>query len=344
MTMVIGGEFEIDISVANHKNIDIKFDGFFYSSGRAALYNILYYLDTEKKITKIYLPDYLCPSIIDTVGMFNFETLYYPILPNLEIDMNYFVDKNLNSAALLVINYFGGIELDKSISELKRFDSSVCIIEDNVQALCAMFNKTEADFSFTSFRKYLPVPDGGWVKSKYSGLPEYSAKNTFAAYKIAGGILKKYRNTGYIDDKIYLELFSKGEKLIDQNLKYAMSDSTAHIISTLDLNNIADKRKENASYLVKRLHELGINSIVDFMPAKVPLFVPVRIKNRNEIRKLLFENNIFCPIHWAVTNSELKRGLEMSQNELSLVIDQRYNLKDMDRIINVLEQNGNFCY
>jgi dTDP-4-amino-4,6-dideoxygalactose transaminase len=343
---IIGGEFDINpclIKTIENGN-NSKFKGSFYSSGRAALYNILCYISAKKnEIKKIYLPDYLCHSISDVVKLFKFEVCHYPVLPNLEVDIDYFTNYSLNTSVVMVINYFGGIDSTKVISALKQSNPAVCIIENNVQALYAMFNETMADFSFTSFRKQLPVPDGGWVKSKYSDLPNPIEKNTFATYKIAGGILKKYRKSGCIDD-IYLELFKKGEDLIDFNLKSEMSEITSNIVLNIDLDSIANKRKKNVSYLLKHLQKMEISPIVDFLPNMVPLFVPIKIKNRDEVRKLLFKNNIFCPIHWTTENDKLKRGYEMSKNELSLIIDQRYDYEDIDKIIHILKQSGDFCY
>ena len=59
--------------------------------------------------------------------------------------------------------------------------------------------------------------------------------------------------------------------------------------------------------------------------------VPIILKNRNNIRKSLMANNIFLPVHWPINNfnASSKLAKALSDNELSLVIDQRYSEKDM---------------
>ena len=54
------------------------------------------------------------------------------------------------------------------------------------------------------------------------------------------------------------------------------------------------------------------------------------------------KNNIFCPIHWKQTNEIYKTlseyGKSLSDNILSIPVDQRYSTDDIDRIIDVLMQ------
>ena len=81
MNRVIGGEFEISL-----QNISKKYStlpkyfehGYFYSSGRAALYHIL---SLVKKIGKknILLPEYLCESVVEAVKLASVSFKFYKI-------------------------------------------------------------------------------------------------------------------------------------------------------------------------------------------------------------------------------------------------------------------------
>ena len=44
----------------------------------------------------------------------------------------------------------------------------------------------------------------------------------------------------------------------------------------------------------------------------------------------------FCPLHWSLDGMPLKKGAEMAQHELSLIVDQRYAINDMDWILSLL--------
>lgn len=335
--MVIGGEFEINPLLFQNEGRFCE-KGVFYSSGRAALYHILHSLQTGTQKHVIFLPDYLCESIVGIVQRINWRICYYPVSEDLKPDLSFLLSQDLSSVTILFINYFGGVDLKEEIAFLKESNPTTVIIEDNVQALYSMFRITKADAMFTSFRKALPVPDGGWIKTDSLVLREVTEQNTFVNYKITGGVLKQYRQFDCICDENYLQPFEKGEHLIDANLTSCISEFTHRILSNLDLQKIAVDRRRNASYLIERLKEIGIFPIIEFKDDMVPLFVPVRVPDRNKLRHFLFNENIYCPYHWPCFSKELKRGWEMSEHELSLIIDQRYDLTDMDRIVTVLKK------
>ena len=60
---------------------------------------------------------------------------------------------------------------------------------------------------------------------------------------------------------------------------------------------------------------------------------------REALRHHLIRNEIYCPIHWPVSGyHELnERTGYIYQNELSLICDQRYSVKDMNRIIETIK-------
>ena len=66
------------------------------------------------------------------------------------------------------------------------------------------------------------------------------------------------------------------------------------------------------------------------------MFVPIISKNRNNIRKKLIENNIYCPIHWTSFNNS---NNEIYANELSLICDQRYAKEDMELEVKIVFEN-----
>jgi hypothetical protein len=53
----------------------------------------------------------------------------------------------------------------------------------------------------------------------------------------------------------------------------------------------------------------------------------------------MFQQEIFCPVHWPLENMDVRRGSQLAESELSLIIDQRYERNDMDKIINILTNN-----
>lgn len=74
--------------------------------------------------------------------------------------------------------------------------------------------------------------------------------------------------------------------------------------------------------------------------ADVPLFVPILVNEcRSELRSYLIRQEIYLPIHWPITDvhGDLnKRTRRLYDEELSVVCDQRYSVKDMQRIVQLI--------
>lgn len=341
-TTTIGGEFDINLHCFSG-SYDTNFlnNGYLYSSGRAALYHILLCMKANMKhIRFLMLPDYLCSSIIEIALKADFELIFYSLSASLKIDQAKFSSAYRKDCAILLINYFGLVSLTDQIKFLREIDENICIIEDNVQSFFSMLEKTESNFSFTSFRKTLPLPDGGWVKSDYEMfLP--TSENTFVQYKVAGGILKGFRDFNCIDDSLYLNLLEAGEVQIDDNLNSKISTIAPNLLSRIDLHRVAVLRKRNANYLLAGLKSIGIEPLVPLFEGCVPLFLPIYLEDRKKTRDAFFENHIYIPVHWPIHDQSLclSKGEELANHELSLIIDQRYSLEDMDKILTVLKDS-----
>lgn len=334
---MIGGEFPI--AVTDVLNADIRHsqmpDVYAYSSGRAALYQILRYLQQEKGVKRILLPDYLCSSVLVPVKVLNLEHCFYPIGEDLNLEQEAFRSIYQKGDAVLVINYFGLQDLTEEIAFIRAMYEKAIIIEDDVQAYYE-FKKPlgEVDFKFTSLRKTFAVPDGGLVKTNHP-LPKVEVPNTFGQYKAAAGLLKSMRE-GNFNDQIYLEMFEKGEDLIDSELECGMSRIAEKLYSIVDDERVKVRRLNNARYLIDELEKVGIRPILPLLEGHVPLFIPIYLENRDEVRRRLFQHEVFCPVHWPLEGMSLKRGADMAEHELSLIVDQRYNMQDMNQIVSLI--------
>lgn len=337
---MIGGEFPIavtDILNAEGRHSIVP-DVYTYSSGRAALYQILNYLKHNKAISRILLPDYLCSSVLVPVNALGLDYAFYPIDERLELMPDDFKKTYRECTVVLLINYFGLKNLDSQIKEIRSIDENAIIIEDDVQAYYEFLKPLgDVEFKFTSLRKTFAVPDGGLVKTKQN-MPIIEKTNTFGQYKAAAALLKSMRE-GNFNDKIYLEMFEKGENLIDDEIECGMSRIAEKLYYFVNDDHVKVRRLNNANYLLEKLEQIGIKPILPFNEGRVPLFIPIALKNRDQVRRAMFQKEIFCPVHWPLERMELQRGKIMAEKELSLIIDQRYGRKEIDEIITVLKNN-----
>jgi len=341
---MIGGEFEIqinnldDVNSSSEKILD---DFYVFSSGRAALYHILIYLKSNKNIKNIMLPDYLCPSIIKTVNELDLNIIFFPLNKQLQLEENKFTSLYNKGDIILLINYFGLTKMIGQIDFIKSIDPDAIIIEDQVQAFYSFLNTDHGvDFKFSSLRKTFAIPDGGLIQTHHP-LTNAGNKCTFSQYKFAGGILKSLRNLNIFNDDVYLDLLEKGEHLVDTDLFSSMSETSKHLYALTDFTLIQNVRKKNSDYLINGLNDLGISTILKPDIDDVALFIPILINDRNRVRQKMFEHQIYCPVHWPLEGLNLVTGNLMQEHELSLIVDQRYDTKEMDLILSILESEKN---
>lgn len=332
---MIGGEFEIDISLQGN-GFPPKTDTFYYASGRAALYQML--LSLTPHHCKIWLPDWLCHTMVDAVSKAGFEYCFYELdaqfMATLNaLDKSGFKDGNI----VLMVNYFGLQDLTETAKSIKRSFPNSVVIEDDVQAYWVFAEKDNpyADYRFTSLRKSLSVPDGGLVKT-HRPMPIVKCQNTFSPLKLKAGQMKQCRGQEGIRDVDYLALFEQGEELIDENYDSKMTEIAQSLFAGVDIQKAKQQRQINAACILKGLDEIGIKPLIPVPHNTVPLFVPIYFENRDEVRYRMFKNEVFCPVHWPLEGMKVKCGAEMASHELSIIIDQRYDVQDMNLILSLI--------
>lgn len=332
---MVGGEFEIDLSLLRDGFVESP-DTYYFASGRTALYQIIKSLDCARR--KVWMPDWLCHTMVDAVERAGFECVYYELDNHYKttveaLDRSGFQDGD----TVLMVNYFGLQKLNETAKSIKEAYPHAIVIEDDVQAYWELAERENpyADYRFTSLRKALPIPDGGLVYTKRP-MPKATERNTFAPLKFQAGVMKLNRGKEGINDDDYLKLFKQGDALIPENYDSVMSDDSKRLYAGTDFQKVKQQRQANAKHLLEGLAAIGIKPMIDVPVDSVPLFVPIWLENRDEVRKRLFQHEIFCPVHWPFEGMSVKKGKDMADHELSLIVDQRYALKDMDLILSLL--------
>ena len=340
MGIKIGGEFEITPNLIHgFEKFDNRNDSFLFSSGRAALMQILKIIKTNTKTKSlIYLPYYICSSVVEVCKKQKYNIRFYELDQNFLFNIDY-LEKIETHSVLLTLNYFGFVNDNYIVQNIKNKRPDITTISDNVQSL-QQCSKSLADFSFTSLRKHLPVPDGALLYSKgivikpENDLPE----NSFFNSKLLGSIAK-YNNE---KDHIYLNHFEEGEKLLANEKEITKASRfSEYTYQNYDFKKYNDIREENYFKVYELGSKIGLNFIFPYTKGITPLCVPILLEKRNDIRKKLFKRNIFLPIHWPLDyyneNSELSN--KMAKHELSLLIDHRYSLNEIEYQLNELKKH-----
>ncbi len=242
-----------------------------------------------------------------------------------------------SDVCLFIINYFGCINTECIIDKVRGEFNAQCIVLDNVQAFFNMDDLSSADYIFTSFRKWLSVPDGAWVKTSYNNMKIEKNVNKFAQFKFAGALVKYYNRFFEISDEVYLNLFDRGENILQENFSGQCSAITKVIFNNINFDDIIKKRWENALYVYTALNQLGVKILYGDKRPSVPFFVPILVNNKHAVKLELMKYNIFLPSHWPKSEAVNMNNNCLYTSELSLVIDQRYSLEDMKRLVEVLD-------
>lgn len=331
---MIGGEFEIDLSI--QREFVPRPDTYYYASGRTALYQILRSLGPRH--TKVWMPDWLCHTMVEAAEMAKAEVVFYELNSDFEATLEA-LDKSgyRDGEAVLMVNYFGLQDLKPTAKAIKEQYPQSIVIEDDVQAYWCFAEQENpyADYRFTSMRKAFAIPDGGLVKT-LRPMPDVTGHNTFAPFKVKAGVMKLHRGQEGIKDEDYLALFRQGDELISENYEGRMSDDSKRLYAGTDFERAKRQRQKNAKVILEGLKSLGIKPLIEVPADAVPLFIPIYLENRDEVRRRMFQNEVFCPVHWPLEGMNVKKGKELAEHELSLIVDQRYSTIDMDLILSLL--------
>lgn len=342
MSIIVGGENEIlqNTLLTSQANSDNFPTGCWYSSGRACLYYILQNIKLCGDSNRVLIPSYLCHSVISTIEAAMMKYVLYDLNERLSVDIDGLSTLYKRGDVVVVVNYFGMSDVEGQITQIRSIDPSAIVVVDNVQAYYQMDKPTMADYSFSSLRKWFAVPDGGQVLTNHSGMMTVTKRNTFAQYKIAGSMLKSLKSGvgADIDDVTYLELFERGETLIDDNIDSIMSVMSQKLYGELNFDDIAQRRVINSKFVIEQLRGIGVEPLLPLQDGYVPLCIPILLDNRDEVRRKLMQNNIFCPVHWPCTDRNMQMGCKISKNELSLIVDQRYTLQDLLWMTDIIKQ------
>lgn len=312
----IGGYIELDTSCGR----EYHSDALPLNSARQCLE----YIIKAKNIKKLYIPIFLCKSVQEICIKCGCKYEYYSIENLFDINFN---EKLFKDEYLYIVNYYGQLD-NKTILKYKQ--KHLNIIIDNVQAFFQMPVK-DVDTLY-SCRKFFGVPDGGYLYTQTkldNNLPnDYS-------YNKMEHILGRFETNA----QDFYGFYSENElKFKEQQVKN-MSKLTHNLLRGVNYCYAEDIRTKNFEFLHERLRV--INKLNLTIPDGAFMY-PLYVENGNELKSRLIENQIYVPTLWKdvfeVTNNESIEW-DFTENIVPLPIDQRYNIEDMEYMLDIIEEN-----
>lgn len=312
----IGGYFELELAKKDHYHKHaIK-----VNSGR----NAFKYLLKAQDIIKVYIPCYICNSIIEPLEELSITYEFYNVDNRFEIIQDIELQEN---EKILYVNYFS-LKTDYIKTLAKKYKNR--LIVDNTQAFFAK-PLIEIDTIYSP-RKFFGVGDGGYLFSNYY-LDEF--------LEIDESYIYSSQLLGRIDQNaasFYSDYQKAEQRLMNQPIKQ-MSNLTQRILSSIDYQNIKMKRKKNFEYLHKNLKDTNLLVLSDNLDF-IPFVYPFMTKDES-LREKLINNKIYIAKYWnevleriSLTNIEI----DFVDQLIPLPIDQRYNLGEMKKIVKIVKE------
>lgn len=303
----IGGYFEIECA----QNPLYYDDGIYLNLCRSGLR----YLIRALGLKKIHVPYFTCEVVFQAIDEEDCAIEKY------RLDSSLMPVGSFSKDSFIVYNNYYGV-LGKKVAELAQIYPN--LIVDNAQAF---YSTPKCRAAIYSPRKFFGLPDGGILRGK--DIPKLQL-NRGCSYNVMSHLLKRMDlgpQDGYSD-------FVKNDKSLEAYPLESMSGLTLNIMGNIDYSKAREIRLKNFRFLQKHIPtEFPIAMTED----DVPMVYPLYSENGTHIREELIRHSVFCAKYWPNVEYSDNQSMEfkLTNNVLSIPIDQRYNQEDMQRIVDI---------
>jgi len=318
--------------------------------GRNAISLILRHFELKKQ-NVILVPGFSCGIIVDPFTE-NFTPEYYDIERDFSINTEV-IESRLRTGkikVLYVIHYFGFLHSNiEQISKLCR-KYGVLLWEDHAQSALSNFSYNYADAMIFSFRKLLPIADGGgaWlpnlppVKISWAGtLVSSVASLLILALRYKSRISRKLRGT--VKPKVSSRTVSiqkKSKQIVPRPISY-MSRRT---IQRADYESICAVRRDIFSKWQHVFSNSKFNPAFLSLPDNVcPHSFPIWVKNTAWLLSEFWKFGIRLKMRWPLgkqAKEECPTAFDISESVFLLPIYPGLSEFDMQRMAALVERYG----
>lgn len=287
-----------------------------YDSARSCLFALL----VARAPAKVHLPNYICSAVRQAVEGIGVLMQTYEIGPDFKA-----IGVTLGpNEVMILVNYFG-LCAPAVEAQLTAAQSDAVVVDNSQAYFQAPFR---ALANIYSPRKFLPVPDGGFIETaeqlRQDHLGDAESLRRFSYLLQRVGAPPEATRTLYLASEMSLEGPSFS----------AMSDVTRAWIRAQDQNTIRARRRSNYRILARRFPNSGLNLE---MGDQVPLCFPLSVGDGPGLHRLLLAERIFCPRYWPEVQPVNAFEASLIDRCVFLPIDHRYSESDMNRIADKVE-------
>jgi hypothetical protein len=315
----LGGYFELELPVRAHKWLTKVYK---FNSARSAVVSLI----DQLSIREVWLPSYLCDSLINALYCRVVELKFYDLTDDFAISSQLTLGKH---SLLLYVNYFG-LCAEQAQDVVSQYGGDKVIIDNSQAMFCPPFESLATVYSP---RKFFGVPDGGLLYSDDPRIRQPDHHDDSSEARM-GHLISRLVNEPERSYQKYLE----AEQTIADLPVLGMSRLTERLLLSVDYEAAKTIRTENACYLHRALGKYNYLKL-HFDETTAPLCYPflpnIKVKNRST----LIKKRVFIPSYWPEVLTRVEEGSfawRLVTNGLFLPCDQRYNKQDMERLVHLL--------
>lgn len=354
MKKEIGSIFPLSDAIlveAESKQVPFKEDRIYYSLCREALYDIAAAMKGTENT--VLIPAYTCQTVITPFEEAGWHCEYYSITRDLRIDEQRvltLIEKHHPS--LLVVHPYYGMDLNdnETVFLTKIKDRGIDIVLDLTQCLFSTKQYPFAAFIVASYRKWMPIPDGGYLKnfSKKAIISQPERENEeFMEREIAAMYLRGqyFGNEEQRTKSISIRLSKAADTIAESNIApHRMSQVAYNLLNDQDVEENQQKRYANFTFLFNNvLDSESITKVCENINdvTTAPLYFTIYVKNRPSLQRVLAQDAIYAPVIWPVEDKRVLVDEEVRyiyDHLLAIPCDQRYDESDMQRVVEILNK------
>ena len=292
----------------------------YFQSARSAFRGLLKHVRPRN----IWMPKYICDAMITPLIDEGVSISWYDLNENLDVANSIELE---SGDYLLYVNYFGICA--RNVAGLKRRFPCKKLIFDFSQSF---FSGPEQDALATIYspRKFFGVADGGVLVTRCT-VDALPPANEETLARMTHLLKRTYADpeTGYGD-------YLASEDSLLTTVPRRMSDLTYRLLESIDYSEVRERRRNNFNYLHGALKDKNLLSFAaeeGIAPLCYPYLTPSR-----SLRARLIEKRTFVPSYWEDARPRLNDEWTKSlvTHLVPLPIDQRYDQKDMEYLISLL--------
>jgi len=298
----------------------------------------------------VLLPAYNCKEVVRPFAQ-RTNIALYDVQPDLTINPDEIRARlrATNARVMVLINYFGFLQPYRA--ELKKIctDSGVVLIEDCAHSLLTEESGDTGDLSVYSFRKLLPLPDGGGLRIHLEGR-QVRTKFHPALYSNVLSVLSSIKSMLKVrSDKLSRAGFADGKENLRSSSPLRQEETYTLPLSWFARRGLAksnwreaiERKREDFGYwqgICKGDRRLApvFEKLVEGV---CPIGYPIRIRNRESIVAQARAEGVQLRVHWrlaASVEAECVNSYRLSTETLTLPVFPELGRKEREVVTRLI--------